>query len=100
MPNPVIIPIPEWTWTLVAQKVVTGSIDRLVDNTTYYYTYRITGSTAPPDPTLEVVPEEAIRIFMKSENEIIDSDEIIDIYLMTGDKDSTTSVPGKVRVNI
>jgi hypothetical protein len=103
MPNPQIINIPEWEWVAIATDTITGNINRLEPKITYYYTYRIAGDPVPPAVIQNTIPEEAVKIFTKSETEILKStspDESLDFYVMCANSDDDDTDFGKIRVNI
>jgi hypothetical protein len=101
MADPAIITLNEWEWVKVATNVVTGSIHRLNTVVYYYQTFRLTGEVAPTAPTLGTIPEEAVRIFDKSNQVLISSNDFIDVYIMcaNSDEDSDDDV-GKIRVDL
>ncbi len=100
MADPQIIAIPEWVWTKVATAVTTGAIHRLVSTVYYFQTYRLTGEAAPTAPTQGTTPEESVRIFDRSNNEIIDSSNPIDVYIMGANQDDDADDTGKIRIDI
>ena len=96
MANPLVVTIsPEWAWQKVATNVVTGAIYRLVSTVYYYQTFRLTSEAAPSAPTPPnpvtgipgVIPDEAIRMFDQSNEELIQSNELIDVYIMCANQD-------------
>ena len=106
MADPQVINIPEWAWLKVATNVNTGVITRL-DSTVYYYqTYRETGEAAPPAPTPPsgddrgIIPEEAVRLFDRSNQAQISAVAPIDVYIMCQNPDLDSNDQGKIRVDL
>ncbi len=100
MSDPAILPIPEWEWTLVASNVTSGFINRLTTTVYYYQTYRDTGGSAPSTPTVGTIPEEAVRIFEKSNQAIISASAEVDVYVMCANSDDDSSDAGLVRIDL
>jgi len=100
MANPVVISIPEWTWTKIAENVVTGIIDMLDSSMQYYQTYRVTGEAAPTAPSNLVIPTEAVRMFQQSNSEGISAITGIDVYVLALNTDDDAVDVGKIRVSI
>lgn len=98
--DPVIFNIPEWTWQKIATGVTTGIIHRLTTVVYYYQTYRLTGEAAPTTPTIDIIPDEAARIFDQLNYEPINSAEPIDIYIMCANQDDDANDIGKIRVDV
>jgi hypothetical protein len=87
MPNPYIVECPANTWTKVATAVKAGSIDILKTRPIYFQTYRLTDELAP------VTAQKDEGVQMSKKGEIINSGEIIDIYIWP-------TKNGRVRVNV
>ena len=101
MADPLIVDIStEWVWQKIATAVTTGIIHRLTTTVYYYQTYRLTGTAAPSVPIQGTIPEEAARIFDLSSNEIIDSSNPIDVYIMCANSDDDANDVGKIRVDV
>lgn len=98
--NPSIITIPEWEWVLVAENVTSLTIDRYNTNVSYYWTYRLTGQTAPDVIIQGELPEEAIKIFDQITPEPFKNTGAVDIYVMCKNNDDDKNDTGKIRVNI
>ena len=88
MADPVMVPCPANTWTLVAEKVTTGLIHRKLSLPMYLQTYRDTGELAP------TTRDEGVPVFVNSNTAIISAVTNIDVYLWAIDK------PGEVRVDL
>lgn len=103
MANPIIIDIPEWKWTKVATAVKTGFINRVFgvpsQRLLYFQTYRLTGETAPVDPSDKTVPGEAINIFDTCNQCLISSTHKIDVYVLCANNDDIEET-GQVRVDL
>lgn len=82
--NPVLI---EGQWNLIATNVVTGKIDRLKSNFTYWARHVLTGTTAPADT--ETVRDQSPKIFEESNMEPITSNNAIDAYLWIENSDES-----------
>jgi hypothetical protein len=97
---------PEWptittegAWFKIATNVVTGSIDRLKSQYTYWATYVPTGS-APP---ATAVKDKSPKIFEDSGQELIESSVAIDVYIWLENADTDTndtSIANAIQVNI
>lgn len=87
MPNPTNPTLTEGQWNIVATNVVTGKIDRLKSNFTYWATYVLTGTTAPADTEAE--RDKTPKIFQKSNEEEIKSNEGIDVYIWIENSDTS-----------
>jgi len=96
---------PEWPlldeskWNLVAENVVTGTIDRLKSQYKYWATYVPTGDSAP----LADVKEKTRPIFEDRSQEEIESSVAIDVYLWLENADTDTDDTGitnAIQVNI
>jgi len=93
MADPVIVITPKDVWTKVATDVVSGQILQLSEQPQgYFYTHRLTGTSAPSATTNK---NESVEIFRGSSNsETIENSVGIDIYIMC------TVADGKVRVDL
>ncbi len=100
MADPVVKNIPKETWTIVATSVTCGIINKLAWEFDFYQTYRLTGTAAPTAITVTKVPEEAVPMFIESEQEIIVSSAAIDVYVCCFIKDNRLGSQGKVRVDV
>lgn len=100
MADPVVLEIPEWEWTLVASAVTSGVLNRLSSTVRYYQTYRATGGTAPSNPTVGSLPEEATQIFEQSNQAVISNSVAIDVYILCANSDNDSNESGKVRVDL
>lgn len=100
MAIPDVQTIPEWEWVKIAGGVIKGSINRLSSPVYYYQTYRLEDETAPTAPTIGTIPEEAVRMFQDSDQELIESSDPIDVYIMCANADDDSNEVGKIRVNL
>ncbi len=100
MADPAVVNLNEWVWTKIATAVTGGNLNRLSSTVSYYQTYRLTGTAAPTAPTVGTLPEEAVKIFEKSNQEPIESTESIDVYILCKKTDEIIGVYGKLRVDI
>jgi hypothetical protein len=100
MANPVIVSLNEWEWVKVATSVTTGTISKIKTKVDYYQTYRETGDTAPTALTRKELPEEAIEMFKKSDQEPIADESLIDVYVMCKNDDGVYTDTGKIRVDL
>lgn len=88
MPNPTNPTMTEGQWNLIATNVVTGKIDMLKSEFTYWARYVLTGTTAPADT--ETVRDQSPKIFQKGEHEEpIQSNQAIDVYLWIENSDTS-----------
>lgn len=83
-PDP--ISLNQWIWIKVATNVLIGNIIRLNTLVYYYQTWRKTGLTAPPVPTIGIIPEEAAIMFQDKDYEKIESPKSVDVYIMVANK--------------
>lgn len=94
MADPVVTDCAANVWTPVALNVTSGTINKLYDDDEiadpigYLQTHRRTGQ---PAPTLKA---EGVICFRESDNEIIDSSFLIDVYIMALGR------AGKVRADL
>jgi hypothetical protein len=72
MADPVFVPIPADTWTLVAAGVTDGNLYIKDTSPTYLQTYRMAGNPAPTNA------DDGVQF---SENAIIAADAAIDVYV-------------------
>lgn len=100
MANPQVVTMPEWAWQKVATDVTLGVIHRLDVIVDYYQTFRLTGGTAPAVPEEGTLPAEAVKMFVVSSEEVIDSLEAIDVYVMCVNIDTENEYTGTIRVDI
>lgn len=104
--NPSFPVLKEWEWVKVASGVVTGHIDMLDSSIHYYQTYRIADDPAPVNPTPSEppiktdLPTEAVLMFQDGNNEPIQAQEAIDVYILIANFDNDTSDTGSIRVNV
>lgn len=84
MADPVIVPCPVDTWTIVATNKTTGMIHILkTDPDSYAYTYRDTGETAPAFPADK---GEAVKFNPALQ---ISAAAGIDVYVLTSGKNGS-----------
>lgn len=95
----VIIITPEWEWVKVATNITIASIHLVNRKPWYYRTYRMTGESAPNNPTPGTLPDEAIKIFVNKTEELIRANESIDIYLFCKCNDRKNMQNGKVVID-
>lgn len=91
----------EGKWNLVASNVVTGYINRLKGQYTFWGTEVATGAAAPADT--EEYRDKCPKLFEDSNTEPIDSQTAIDIYIWIENADTETDETGitnSIRVNI
>ncbi len=88
MANPIFVDCPAGTWTLVAEKVITGFVRNKLRGPQYLQTYRVHGDSTPTEQS------EGIQIFVDSDTATISATADIDVYIMALGKD------GKVRVDL
>ena len=93
MADPVLVSTPKDVWTKVATNVTSGQILKLYEQPQgYFYTHRLTGTSAPSATTDK---DESVEIFRGNSNsEKIENSVGIDIYIMC------TVAAGKVRVDL
>jgi hypothetical protein len=97
--DPNVVNILEWKWVKVATSIKKIYLYRKPTNVYYYRTYRLSGEDAPIDPTDRTAPDEAIRIFDLSAEEVISSDTPIDIYILCGNNDDDDDDSGQIVVS-
>ena len=100
MENPNPTTLTDWQWVKVATNVDIGTLHRLESRVHYYQTYRITGDPAPTAPTIGILQEESVRVFENGNEEPIESDFKIDVYIMTVNYINGKSYTGKIRVDV
>ena len=100
MENPNPTTLTDWQWVKVATNIDIGTLHRLESRIHYYQTFRITGDTAPTNPTIGILPEEAVKVFESGNLEKIESDDKIDVYIMSVNYINGKSYTGKIRVDI
>lgn len=100
MSHPRIVDIPNREWVLVAEGVHYGTLDKKQDAVIYYQTYRPTGQTGPDAPFGSTVPDEAVKIFQGTDQEEINSDIALDVYIYCKPENTGIDRPGRVRVAI
>ena len=101
MANPVIENINEWEWKKVATGVTSGAIYRVISTIKYYHTHRLTTTSAPSNPAIGLLPDEAIRMFGESTKFSIFAGASADIYVMCANSDADADDDvGKVRVDL
>jgi hypothetical protein len=88
MANPVFVNTPAAEWTKVADNVTSAIVHNKKLASSYVYTYRMHGGTAPTDIT------EGVPAFDEGNQEKITASAAIDVYFAAIDKD------GRVRVDI
>lgn len=98
--NPEVQTLPEWKWVKVATSVTTGKLNRLESSVAYYQTYRVTGDTEPTEPTIGIIPDEAVKIFELDNQEDIGSTDPIDVYIMCANSDNDDNDQGKIRIDL
>lgn len=100
MGNPVVKTLDtDWTWVEVATAITLAGLHVVNTRPYYYRTYRLTGESAPTDPTEGTIPDEAIEIFVTTTEELIRANEAIDVYLFCNNLSSTSTQVGKVVVD-
>ncbi len=98
MANPEVIYInKKWKWVKIATGITVGSIHLINTGINYYRTYRMTGESAPSNPSGMIIPNEAIQIFINTTEELIRLDEAIDVYLFCV---GNSKINGKVVVDV
>lgn len=75
----------EGQWNKIATNVTSGIIDRLRSEFTYWATSVATGENAPDDEIKDKSPV----IFQDSSQEIINSNESIDVYIWIENSDNS-----------
>ena len=98
MANPAWPNTAEGAWTLVAQNVTSGTIDRLKSQYKYYITYKLTGESAPN----AAVKAKSPVIFQDSNIEEISASAAIDVYIWLEDSTSSgaTGITNAIQVNV
>ena len=100
MANPAVVEInTEWTWQKVATGITMGSIHLVNRGTCYFRTYRMTGESAPDNPSEGTIPDEAIQIFLNKIEELIRNNEASDIYLFCKCSNRKNPSTGKVVID-
>jgi len=99
MANPTVIEIPEWQWVKVAEAKKGLFLYRVNSIVSYYKTYRLKNQPEPTAITIGNIPDEAVKIFELSNEEIIKSDSDIDIYIMACNSDNDSNETGKILVS-
>lgn len=98
MANPQVVSIPEWEWVKIATATRKVFVNRLNSTVTYYKTYRLTGKYAPEAPTIGTIPQEAVEIFRDSNEQVIESSEALDVYIMCANHDNDSDESGLILV--
>ena len=88
MGNPTWPILTEGQWTLVATNVVIGDIHRLKSKYKYWATHILTGEAAPENT--EAMREKSPVIFELSNEEPIESNQAIDVYIWIEDSNPDT----------
>ena len=83
-------------WTKIATGITVGSIHLINRGINYYRTYRLTGESAPNNPSDVAIPDEAIQIFINTTEELIRLNEAIDVYLFCA---GNSKINGKVVID-
>lgn len=97
--DPNVVNVLEWKWIKVATSIKKIYLYRKPTSVYYYKTYRLSGEDAPIDPEIGDLPDEAIRIFDLSSEEVISSDTPIDIYILCGNNDDDDDDAGQIVVS-
>lgn len=80
----------EGKWNLIASSVVTGKVDQLKSQFTYWVTEVATGAAAP----LDAIKDKSPIIFEDTNQEDIKSTTAIDVYVWIEDANTDTSEVG------
>ena len=95
MADPVLVDTPIDVWTLIAENVLQGLVDRrTVESAAYYFTTRPTGSAIPPITDIGDSDFKGEPKFLEGRSIAISAPQPIDVYVLC------TVNPGRVMVTL
>ena len=100
MANPELVKIPCGQWTLVARGVKKVYIHRVHTDFNYFQTYRDRNEDPPVHTSDRRVPEEAVPVFVESDQEDLDFQRPVDVYFFCRCRSREAGGEGEVRVDI
>jgi len=100
MADATVTSIPVKTWVLVATATTVCTLTVKDYNYRYYQTKRDTGGTAPTAISGDVIPAEAVELFLDCNQDLLVSATDMDVYVCSFSKDNMLASVGAGSVRV